>query len=198
VQTAGVCEVRYLDNYAERRVQQLQTRIRRSSHYNYAALQGKHVTRITNNGCSTFPFDQSHQMLIQMPVLHLARAQHLMIQPHNVHTFLQNCSHSPCHSRNSPLCNIIYNCCQCFGNSYCSQDCRHSICCFPSSAASAISRCTRTGCIQGWWSNDVMLLAQDADRCRYAFVHVRWHACVGVVAAAHIRQQAACTEDKLA
>jgi hypothetical protein len=42
-----------------------------------------------------------------------------------------------------------------------------------------------------------MMCAQNADRCRYAFVHVRWHACVGVVATAHIRQQAACTEIEL-
>ena len=78
-----------------------------------------------------------------------------------------------------------------------SKGCRHSTCCCPTSAASAISGRTRTGCIQMWRLDDFMLLAQDADRCRYAFVHVRWHACVGVVATAHIRQQAACTEIEL-
>jgi predicted Zn-dependent protease len=38
-----------------------------------------------------------------------------------------------------------------------------------------------------------MLLAQNADRCGYARVRVRWHTRVGVVTTAHVWQQAACT-----
>jgi hypothetical protein len=75
VQTAGVCEVRYLDNYAERRVQQLYPNLR-PSHNNCAALQGTHVTCITKTVVAEiFHNDQNPKMLKQMLVLHPARAQ---------------------------------------------------------------------------------------------------------------------------
>lgn len=92
-----------------------------------------------------------------------------------------------------PLCIIPYNYWQCFAKNL-PLNIVPTLKLLPSSAASAISGRTRTRCIQR--RDDFMLLAQNPNCCRYAFVHVRWHACMGVVATAHVWQQAACTQDK--